>query len=108
MNLQKSHDNTARELSFYINGSTIDAALDQTTPELPKEYQCHCSRRIANVVPEAPDKFTLTSATNLLLVQAQIQAILEATLTFFYQNYRHQSPCGGAHPKRDTKSKGCV
>lgn len=66
-----------------MHGPAIDAALGQSTPELPKEYECHFSRCIASIVPIAPDKFTLAPTTNLLLVQTQIQTILEAPLTFF-------------------------
>ena len=87
INLQKSHGNSSREVSFYVNcaihSNNIEEALDQPITTFPKEYQCHFSQRIANLSSHAPDKFLIRPSTNIDALKTRIELSLKEVLRVF-------------------------
>jgi hypothetical protein len=85
-NIQKSHGNTANHVRFYINCMIHSKELAELQSTISggktMEEQSHFTCRIEEIVPSAPDRYSLTPDTDLVTFSKEILSHLEEAVEY--------------------------
>ncbi|MGG1658116.1 DUF4304 domain-containing protein [Brevibacillus sp. NRS-1366] len=86
-NFQKSSGNTADNVMFYVNCGIYAAELAQIQSReiltAPKEAECHFRARIGEITESLPDRFSITSDTNMDDLRKTLLSGLEEVIHFY-------------------------
>lgn len=89
INIQKSSNNSNKEVRFYINcgiySKLIDKEINNEVNENPKEYQCHYTERIEEIIGRTSDVYIIPTLEDVEHFKIDLKQNVLEVIAFFKQ-----------------------